>query len=416
MPPRSVRIGSQVITLDIPPEKLSAGRTKSNGQPLADVQATVGKCLESPQGFPALRQALTPDDHVVILIQEDMNSLPAVLQAILRHIFLTGIKTENVTLLVPPRAVAQHQRFENEVRSPAWFTGLGSEFQACRIEEHRDDQSRIAYLASTKAGRRIYLNRTLVDADQVIILGPVRFDPIFGVASGLADLFPMFSDHATRLELFHSSPAHAEGTDKQPAVWREASTVGWLLGLPFVVTVLEGPGDDILDVWAGSAESVRHLAEKRLRGLRQYDVPAKVDLVIGTISNLPERQTFAQVATGAARASRVTRAGGAVVILSEAPPLLPRGAETMQDAPDPSSGLKSLRHDTQAEFVCWQQLTMALEKAKLYLHSHIPARLLEDLWIIPMDKPMQVKHLIDHAHSVLLVEDLHRALLLLSSQ
>ena len=52
----------------------------------------------------------------------------------------------------------------------------------------------LANLASTKAGRRVYLNRSLVDADQLIVVGRFHYDPMLGYAGGLSDLFPALSD------------------------------------------------------------------------------------------------------------------------------------------------------------------------------------------------------------------------------
>jgi nickel-dependent lactate racemase len=414
MPAQSIRTGTHVLTLEIQQEKLVSGPPPPALPPISDLPKRLADLLESPTDFPPLRRALTPDDHVAILIQEDMNSLPVLLQALLLHIFLAGIKPENVTLLVPSRGHPASSQRSSSFDLPSWLANLPDQFQACKVEEHRYEASHIAYLANTRQGRRIYLNRTLVDADQIIILSPVRFDPIFGVATGLAYLFPTFSDEATRQELLQSSlsriGSQGDHAEKTPAIWQEALAVGWLLGMPFVIAVLEGSGDDVLAVWSGGAEAVRQEADARLREARQFSLSAEVDLVIGTIGSLPEHQSFVQVAAAAARASRVTRSDGAVAILSEVRPELPRGAETMQHAPDPSSGLSRLRQDPRADWISWWQLATALEKNKLYLHSQIPAQTLEDLWIIPIEKMSQVQNLINQARTLAIIEDLHRSM------
>jgi nickel-dependent lactate racemase len=419
MPARSFLIGSQFLTLDVPSAKVDNGQRQTSSS-IADLPQGVAKGLEKPLDFPALRSALTPDDHVAILVQEDMNGLSAILQALLLHLFSAEVKPENITLLFPPRLHSQLSKPDSDHPMPPWLAQLPSEFQACRIEEHHHESSHMSYLASTPKGRRIYLNRTLVDADQVIILGPVRFDPFFGVACGLADLFPTFSDQATKQELFHlplsrEGGVYANSSKKPHAIWQEADAVGWLLGMPFVIAVLEGPGDAILSVWAGGAEAVRQKAEASLREERQFHVSSEVDLVIGTVSCVPEQQSFAQIAAAAALGSRITRTNGAVAILSEVRSELPRGAETMQRAPDPSSGLGRLRHDPKADLMCWWQLATAVEKNKIYLFSHLPAQAVEDLWMIPLEKAAQVQNLINQAGKVLVIEDLHRSLPLLAS-
>ena len=45
-----------------------------------------------------------------------------------------------------------------------------------------DDRTQIAYLANTKEGRRVYLNRLLTDADVVVPVGRLGYDPTWDFA------------------------------------------------------------------------------------------------------------------------------------------------------------------------------------------------------------------------------------------
>ncbi len=60
-----------------------------------------------------------------------------------------------------------------------------------------DDRAQIAYLASTKEGRRVYLNRLLTDADVVVPVGRLGYDPILGFRGPWSLLFPGLSDRET---------------------------------------------------------------------------------------------------------------------------------------------------------------------------------------------------------------------------
>ena len=46
------------------------------------------------------------------------------------------------------------------------------------------------YLAATKEGRRIYLNRSVIDADVVIPVGRIGFHPIMGYRGPWSVIFP----------------------------------------------------------------------------------------------------------------------------------------------------------------------------------------------------------------------------------
>jgi nickel-dependent lactate racemase len=398
---KSLSFGSQSVAVEVPAGKLVSGTRAVLAPPLEDVRSAVAAALEQPRDFPTLRQALTPDDHLVVLVQEEMNALTDALEAILRHVQSAGIKSEQVTVLVPPRSAGLEAD---------WVKVLPADVLGFQVEEHQTTLDHLAYLASTDAGRRIYLNRTLVDADQLIILGAARFDPVFGVSSGLADLFPTFSDDATRHELQRHLHTSLSARNKTPAAWTEAEAVGWLLGMPFVVTLIEGPGQSVTHVLAGSAATVRREAETLQREQHTLTVDRQVDLVVGTIASDPARQSLVQVATAALRLSRAARLGGALALLTAARPELPAGAEVMRGAEDAVTGLTRIRRDAKIDPLPWWHLATALEQAKLYLFSRIPAEAVEEVFVTPLDHPGQVQQLIHNADSVLIVEDADRTL------
>ena len=75
------------------------------------------------------------------------------------------------------------------------------------------DRKKLAYLATTKAGRRVYLNRTLVEADFVVVLTGRGYDPLTGYAGAEAAIFPALADEETLAESvgqFTTDAARAE--------------------------------------------------------------------------------------------------------------------------------------------------------------------------------------------------------------
>jgi len=401
MPNKKLQLGSRSVSIEISAGKHVIGTRSPLAAPVVDVRDSVALALETPLDFPTLRRALTPDDHLAILVQEEMSGLAAALESILRHVQSAGIRLENVTLLVPPRVPGM---------DTTWLSLLPPDVQCLRVEEHQTGADHLAYLASTQVGRRIYLNRTLVDADQLIILGAARFDPLFGVASGLADLFPAFSDEPTRQELLRYLHLSLSTRDKAPAVWDEATAVGWLLGMPFVVTLIEGPGQSVTHVLAGGAAAVRAQAETLQREQHTLTFDRQVDLALGTIATHPSRQSLTDVATAALRLSRVVRHGGVIALLTEARPELPDGASLMRSADDAVSGLTRIHRDAKVNPLPWWLLTTAIEQAKLYLFSRISAEVAEELFITPLDNPEQVQQLIGASDSMVIVEDADRTL------
>src|SRR5947209_20419660 len=116
-------------------------------------------------------------------------------------------------------------------------------FQQAHIEVHDPtDRRRLAYLATTRHGRRLYINRTAVDADQLVVLARRGYDPLLGYWGGEGILYPALADEATRQEMCGRLSLAVPGETPWP-VRQEAVEAAWLLGAPFLVHVVEGAGD-----------------------------------------------------------------------------------------------------------------------------------------------------------------------------
>ena len=68
----TLHFGRQHIDVTFAENQLAAAHRHPPAPPLADPAAAVRDALESPLGFPALRRALTPDDHVTVVIDEHL--------------------------------------------------------------------------------------------------------------------------------------------------------------------------------------------------------------------------------------------------------------------------------------------------------------------------------------------------------
>jgi nickel-dependent lactate racemase len=289
---------------------------------------------------------------------------------------------------------------------------LSDDFQDVRIEVHDPaNRKRLAYLATTRQGRRLYLNRTAVDADQLVVLGRRRFDSVLGYSGAVTDVYPALSDEATRRELTGRPSPEVPGTTPWP-VRQEAAEVAWLLGAPFFVQVIEGRGDAVSQVVAGpqesDAEGVR-LVNARWR----VRVERPADTVVAAVSGDPASHDFADLARALACATRVVRPQGHIILLSRAQPALGPSAELLRQADDPAQALGALRHDHGADLAAAFQWAIAAQQAHIYLLSGYPAETAEELFAAPLEDAGQVQRLLDAPGSCLILQDAHKALAVL---
>ena len=365
---------------------------------LPDPAAAVRAALEAPHAYPALRLALTPDDHVAVVVEEHLPHFVELLTAVLGHIRQANVAPEAITLVCPASSGGQ-----------PWLENLPDEFQDVHVEVHDPaDRRHLSYLATTKYGRRIYLNRTTVDADQVVVLAGRRYDPLLGFAGGEAALFPALSDRATLQEA--GGGVSQDPTDGGPAALRrEAAEVAWLLGAPFLVQVIEGAGDDIAHVVAGPIDSAaegQRLQEERWR----VAVEQRADTVLASLTGDPGRHDFADLARALACAARVVQPGGRIILLSQAAPALGPGAEVLRRAENPEAALAVLKEQRPPDLAAAFLWAGAARQAQVYLLSGLPAETAEELFTIPLEHAGQVQRLLESAGTYLVLEDAHKVM------
>lgn len=386
------------LDVNVREDDLIAVRQSAAARPLADPAAAMAEALEQPLGFPSLRRALTPDDHVAIIVDEQLPRLIELLPPVLDHVSRAGIAVNAITLLCPPAAMDQ-----------AWVGDLPVRYRSVRLRIHDpSDRKHLSYLATTAQGRRVYLNRTAVDADQLIVLARRDYDPLLGYGGAEGALYPALSDESTRQEMCGRLSLAVPGPKAWP-IREEAAEVAWLLGAPFVIQVIEGAGEEIIHIIAGLVETSaqgQQLLDARWRAT--VDEPA--DTVIASMSGAPGRHRFADLARGLASASRVVKADGRIILLSGAAPPLGPGAEMIRQAGDPGQALSLLRDHTPSDMTAAFEWISAVQHARVYLLSGLPEETVEGLFGIPLEQAGQVQRLLDAAGSCIFLHDAHKTL------
>jgi len=387
----TLHFGRERIEVTLAPEQLVAVRRRPPAPPVLDPVAAVRDAVEAPLGFPPLRRALTPDDRVTVVIDEHLPHFGRLLTPLLEHVASAGVAPEAITLLTSSPAVDQ-----------SWLDDLPEAFEEVRVEVHDPkDRKKLAYLAMTRAGRRLYLNRSVVDADQIVVLCRPDADPLLR-RGGAGMLYPALTDEATREEL-----ADVEAGPR--ALRDEAAEIAWLLGAPFLVQVVEGAGDDVIAVVAGPVDTSEE-------GLRLYEarwgqtVAELADTVVATLTGDPRRHEFADLARALAHAAQVVQPEGRIVLLSEALPRLGPAAELLRQADDPGRALQLLRRAQAPDRAAAVQWATAARRAQVYLLSGLPEATAEELFVTPVEQASQLQRLLRSAGSYLLLEDADKAM------
>ena len=268
------------------------------------------------------------------------------------------------------------------------------------------NRDKLAYLATTKGERRVYLNRKIVEADLLVVLTGRGFDPRIGYSGGAAFLFPRFSDAETIAKYPKEFKTATRPEDPNPQR-SEAKEILKLLGAPFLVQVIDGVGNTVAEVFVGLPVSTSDGAA----GLKRNwlgKVDRKADLVIAAVSGSDGRITFRDLATAAATARRALESGGRLVLLTTAAPLLDDSGDLLLKVEEPATALKRIAAAKPDDAMPGTFWAFAAKKVSLYVAAGWPDELIEELFATPIHTAGEVQRLIDAAESVLFLQDAHK--------
>jgi len=355
-----------------------------------DVRAMALGAIEAPRDFPALSRAVVPGDRVVIPIDPDLPDLAEVLGAVAG--ILRAAEVDSITAISTGSAPsALPEGVEWKVHDP-------------------DDRAELAYLATTTEERRIYLNRLLTDADLVVPIGTLGYDPSLGYRGPWSVLYPGLGDREALVWVRGLASDDPPDRDRPRAPLRESSEVGWLLGCQFQVGVVPG-GSGAGSIVAGLESVVRSAGAEAVDAVWSIRVGERADVVVAGIGEPGRPTSLDDLAGGLATAARLVRRGGKIVALSRAGGEPGPALRRIAGAGDPAAAPRALRgHEADPDYPAARRLASALAWADVYLHSALDPDLVDDLGMIPLDRPEEARKLAANAASCTLLSQAERVL------
>ena len=379
-----VEFSGEELDFDLPDELVVGSWSGPQGLETIEAEAALREAVERPRGYPPLRQSVAPGDRVTIALGAglpDPKRIVAVLSEILSE---SGVAPSDIAVMAP--------------------SGVDLGGTVASIVEHdSSDRERLAYLASTANGRRVYLNQALTDADVVLPVGLLGYDPPGGRRGPWSALFPGLSDATTieecRRELLEEEPSPWGGPRDHPS---EAFEVGSLLGSQFQIGVVPGLGGPF-EFLAGLAEEVRDQGAAAVDRAWRLRVKSQAEVVVAGVGAPGAPTSLDVLIEGLATASRLVQRGGKIVALSRAEgtvgPSLRRLAAA-GDEPDPTRALRGFESDPDS--VAARRLARVLAWADVYLLSGLDHELVEDLSMIPLSRPQEARKLVGTASATFL--------------
>lgn len=364
--------------------------------PLPDPGTAIAAALKDPLQYPPLEQSLIPDDRIVLVLDRNTCCAEELIAEVWSVLDRRNVAPERVSILQPAdfrgQSPADPRRLlPQSVREVVrWIVHDPTVTSSC------------SYLASTASGDRLYLSRELLDADVVVSIGSLGFDPVLGYRGTSSAFYPGLSDvDAVRKA---QGQGHDELTPDEPRPLRQlVEEVAWLVGSQFTLQVVPSAGPEIAEVLAGQADVVLEQGRQRINKAWRIDVAQRPELVIAAVEADAAGHSWNQVAAALDTARRIVARDGRVLLLTELEEEPSDGIRLIMDARAPRDVLQQLRAAAPPDLISATQVAQALDWTNVYLMSRLDPQLVEDLFMIPLGDENEARRLIGGDESCAIV-------------
>ncbi len=248
-------------------------------------------------------------------------------------------------------------------------------------------------MATTTLGERVFLARDVVNADVVVSIGVIGYDPVIGFRGTSSVFYPGLSSTEARERAIGQGHRELSPDDERP-LRRMIDEIGWLLGTQFSVQVIPGAKGRASQILAGICESVFQQGKQRLEENWLVPIETRPEIVVVGVDCGSGGHGWKQVCSAMSMARRIVGKGGKIVILSELDADLQAGIELIRMHENPRDVLRPLQELAPVDFISATQLADCVDWADVYLISQLEDDLVEDLFIIPVGNHAELERLL----------------------
>ncbi len=356
------------------------------GRPLDNPAAAVANALDQPLDYPPLARSTTPGDRVVVALDRCVPRAAEIAAAVIRALVTTGVDADGISVLRTRADV------EAGTGDPSRLLPEPVGERITLPAHDPTDRQGLAYLAATKAGDPILINRALHEADLVLPIGCLHGEATAGYYGIHSGIFPTFSDRRTAERFCSPGSLEADGSYRRRLV-REVDEVAWLLGINFTIQLVPAGGFSVLHVLAGQSEAVRRRSRQLYQAAWNWPVPRPVSLVVAAIEGDSSRQTWQDVGRALDTAVPLVEDGGSIAVCCELAEAPGAAMQRMVGARSRREALRRIRKERLADALPAAQLARALDRGKVYLLSRLDPSLVDALDMIYVEAPDELARL-----------------------
>jgi len=371
------------VTLKIEPAALVADCGRPRGTPLDDPAAAMAAALVEPLDMPGLARCVVPGDQVALALAPGLPQAPALVAGVVSTLLEAGVRPHDIAIL---RTLEDAQATADDPRE-ALACGVAEEIELVTHDPACRDELR--YLAATREGRPIYLNRRLHEADLVLPIGCLRAGAAPGYYGIHGGLYPTFSDERARRRFRLAGVSAAKVRSRRD----EADEVAWLMGLTMTIQIVPAGNGQVLHILAGEVSEVLRQGRRLCEHAWRNSVPRRASLVVAAIDGGPRQQTWDNVAKALAAARRVVTDGGAIALCTDLMDAPGPALRQLEGQSDRDEALREIRKNRLVDLIPATELARAMDRASVYLLSRLESDRVESLGMAPVENVKELARL-----------------------
>jgi len=318
----SLRYGSGHFPFHYDPERFDLiVPSDSRSESLADV--ALDAAFDNPINSPLLEEIVRPTDNVLIVVPDATRAagVERIVSAYLRRLTSLRLANTHITFLVGGgihRAPTQ-----DEIRA---IVGAEAVQKFAVYPHDANDYSMLVELGATRRGTPVELNRRLVEADHVLVIGGITFHYFAGFSGGRKAILPgCASERAIQanhllsfdVDTMNKRVGVASGLLEGNAVHEDMEEAVRLLQPSFLVNTVLNESKEIVAVYAGDWRAAHRRGCEEYAAAHSISVPDRRQLVIVSVGGAPSDINMIQSHKAMEHASGVLEEGGTMVVLAE---------------------------------------------------------------------------------------------------
>ncbi|MBL8173530.1 MAG: nickel-dependent lactate racemase [Bryobacterales bacterium] len=284
----------------------------------ADEIAEVRRALRHPTGTAPLREMVRRGESVAIIVNDitRLTRSELMLPLLVEELSAAGVRDSDIVIVF---ALGIHRPQTDGERRRIIGDDLYRRLRS--IDHDAFDEANLVHIGDTSFGNRVEINRTVWEADRIVLTGEIIYHLIAGYSGGRKSLVPgvasartttfnhnMIFDPRCRSGALEGNPAHEDLLE------------GARLAEPdFILNLVLSPEGQLVRAVAGDMEQAHREGCKVVDAMLRADLDAPFDLIIASAGGYPLDIDLRQAHKGLENAVQALRPGGAILFYAECP-------------------------------------------------------------------------------------------------